>query len=50
MLACDLFAHSLEDSFGDGEFVPLGSRLGELLDQLCLEVVRFRTTGGDPLP
>lgn len=47
-LACDLFAYSLEDSFGDGEFVPFGSHLGQLLGQLFFEVVQFRASRGDP--
>ncbi|MFK0239117.1 hypothetical protein [Streptomyces vinaceus] len=47
-LARDLFTHALEDSFGDGEFVPFRSHRRQLPEQLLFEVVQFRASRGDP--
>lgn len=47
-LACDLFTHPLKDSFGYGEFIPLGSHRGQLLGQLCFEVVQLCASHGYP--
>ncbi|MGX1540996.1 hypothetical protein [Streptomyces adustus] len=38
-----MLAHPLQDAFGDGKFVPLGSQLRQLLGQLFFEFVQFRT-------
>jgi hypothetical protein len=43
-----LFAHPFKDAFGDGEFVPLGPYLRQLLGQLFFEFVQFRAPRGDP--
>ncbi|WP_329213802.1 hypothetical protein OG257_34175 [Streptomyces sp. NBC_00683] len=44
----ELFAHPLKDPFGDGEFIPLGSYLRQLLGQLFLEFVQLRRPRDDP--
>ncbi|PNG89824.1 hypothetical protein SMF913_25289 [Streptomyces malaysiensis] len=44
----ELHAHPVKDTFGDGEFVPLGPRLHQLFGQRFFEFVRFRTARGDP--
>ncbi|MGC9544172.1 hypothetical protein [Streptomyces sp. UG1] len=41
-------AHPVKDTFGDGEFVPLGSYLRQLFGQLFFELVQFRTARSDP--
>ncbi|MET8535092.1 hypothetical protein ABZV67_25010 [Streptomyces sp. NPDC005065] len=38
----------LKDTFGDGELVPLGPHLRQLLGELFFEFVQFRTPRGDP--
>ncbi|MFJ5594747.1 hypothetical protein ACIQCG_34030 [Streptomyces noursei] len=44
----ELFAHPLKDPFGDGELVPFGPYLRQLLGQLFFEFVQFRAPRGDP--
>ncbi|MFI1865323.1 hypothetical protein [Streptomyces jumonjinensis] len=43
-----MLAHPLKDSLSDGEFIPLGPYLRQLLGQLLFEFVQFRTPRGDP--
>ncbi|MFD7527974.1 hypothetical protein ACFV8E_10345 [Streptomyces sp. NPDC059849] len=43
----ELHAAQLKDSFGDHELVPLSPYLGQLLGQLFIEFVEFRTACGD---
>ncbi|MEY9989534.1 hypothetical protein ABIE67_001566 [Streptomyces sp. V4I8] len=45
-LVGELLTHPLKDTFGDGEFVPLGPHLRELLGRLFFELVQFRTARG----
>ncbi len=47
-LVGELLAHSLKDTFGDSEFVPLRPYFGQLLGQLFLEFVQFCAPRADP--
>ncbi|MFF1505610.1 hypothetical protein ACFVZR_38690 [Streptomyces sp. NPDC058316] len=47
-LVGELFAHPLKDPLGDGQLVPLGPHLRQLLGQLFFKFVQFRAPRGDP--
>ncbi|MFF4796439.1 hypothetical protein ACFY2M_44040 [Streptomyces sp. NPDC001276] len=44
----ELPGHRSKDTFGDGEFVPLGPHFRKLFGQLFFEFIQFRATRGDP--